>query len=163
MRESALRRSAFRRTALTVLMLALAFAYGSAKDETVDELKARVESARPEDRPNLCIRIAQQQLRNADKLYNDGKVEEARAAVEDIVTYSEKARDAATQTKKHLKNVEIEVRKIADKLRDIKRTLAFDDQPPVDQAIRRLEDIRTALLKEMFARENKKDNKKENK
>ena len=41
---------------------------------------------------------------------------------------------------------------MADKLRDIKRTLAFEDQPPVEQAIHRLEDIRTTLLKEMFAK-----------
>jgi hypothetical protein len=149
---------AMRRFALTVLLLALASSYGAAKDETVEELKARVESSRVEDRPELCTRIAQHQLRNADKLYNEGKEDEARAAVEDIVTYSEKARDAATQTKKHLKNVEIDVRKIADKLRDIKRTLAFDDQPPVEQAIRRLEDVRTSLLKEMFAREKNKEN-----
>jgi len=31
----------------------------------------------------------------------------------------------------------------------------FEDQPPVEQAIRRLEDIRTTLLKEMFAKEKK--------
>jgi len=148
-----------RRFALTMLFLALASAYGAAKNETVDELKTRVESARVEDRPELCIRIAQHQLRNADKLYTDGQVEQAHAAVEDIVSYSEKARDAATQTKKHLKNVEIDVRKIADKLRDIKRTLAFEDQPPVEQAIRRLEDIRTTLLQQMFAKENKKEKK----
>ena len=144
--------TAMRRFALTVLLLALASSYGAAKDETVDELKARVPGARLEDRPELCIRIAQHQLRNADKLYTEGQVDQARAAVDDIVTYSEKARDAALQTKKHLKNVEIDVRKIADKLRDVKRTLAFDDQPPVEQAIRRLEDIRTTLLKEMFAK-----------
>ena len=148
-----------RRFALTMLFLALVSAYGAAKNETVDELKTRVESARVEDRPELCIRIAQHQLRNADKLYTDGQVEQAHAAVEDIVSYSEKARDAATQTKKHLKNVEIDVRKIADKLRDIKRTLAFEDQPPVEQAIRRLEDIRTTLLQQMFAKENKKEKK----
>jgi hypothetical protein len=41
---------------------------------------------------------------------------------------------------------------MAEKLRDIKRTLAFEDQPPVEQAIRRLEDVRTILLKEMFAK-----------
>jgi polyhydroxyalkanoate synthesis regulator phasin len=148
-----------RRLAFTLLLLALASAYGAAKNETVDELKSRVESARPEDRPELCIRIARRQLGNADKLYSDGKAEEARATVDDIVTYSEKARDAATQTKKRLKNVEIDVRKIADKLRDIKRTLAFEDQAPVDQAVRRLEDIRTALLKEMFAKDSKKEKK----
>ena len=144
---------------VTIFVLALVSGCGAAKDETVDELKARFESAHPEDRPELAIRIARSQLRNADKLYVDGKADQAAAAVEDIVTYSEKARDAATQTNKHLKNVEIDVRKMAEKLRDIKRTLAFEDQPPVEQAIRRLEDIRTALLKEMFAKDNKKEKK----
>ncbi|MGA8539784.1 MAG: hypothetical protein WB566_09815, partial [Terriglobales bacterium] len=132
-----------RRFAVTMLLLALASGYGVARDETIDELKARVENARPEDRPELCIQVAHHQLRNADKLYTEGQVDQARAAVDEIVIYSEKARDAALQTRKHLKDVEIAVRKIADKLRDVKRTLAFDDQPPVDQAIHRLEDIRT--------------------
>ncbi len=148
-----------RRLAFTMLLLAIVSAYGAARDESVDGLKSRFESAHPEDRPELGIQIARHQLRNADKLYSDGKVEQASAAVEDIVSYCEKARDAATQTRKHLKNVEIDVRKIAEKLRDIKRTLAFDDQPPVEHAIRRLEDVRTTLLKEMFAKENKKEKK----
>lgn len=147
-----MRRLAFSKL-VVVLALAFASVYATAKEETVDELKARVEGARPEDRADLCIRIAQLQLRNADKFYSDGNVDQARAAVDDIVTYSEKARDAAKQVKKRLKNVEINVRKMAEKLRDIRRTLAFDDQPPVEQAIRRLEDIRTALLKEMFAKD----------
>ena len=154
---SAMRRLAF---LMLVVALALACSYGAAKDETVDELKARFESARPEDRADLAIRIAQYQVRNADKFYSDGQVDHARAAVEDIVTYSEKARDTVTQTRKRLKNVEINVRKMAEKLRDIKRTLAFEDQPPVIQAIDRLEDIRTTLLKEMFAKENKEEQKK---
>ena len=148
-----------RRLAFTMLFLAIVSAYGAARDESVDGLKSRFESAHPEDRPELGIQIARHQLRNADKLYSDGKVEQASAAVEDIVSYCEKARDAATQTRKHLKNVEIDVRKIAEKLRDIKRTLAFDDQPPVEHAIRRLEDVRTTLLKEMFAKDNKKEKK----
>jgi hypothetical protein len=152
-----------RRIAFCIFLLALGSAFGLAKEETVDELKARFASARPEDRPELGIRIAQHQLRNADRLYNEGKVEQAREAVQDIVGYAEKARDAATQTKKRLKNVEIDARKMADKLRDIKRTLALEDQPPVEQAIGRLEDVRTALLKEMFANDKKNDKKKEKK
>lgn len=146
-----------RRLSLFLFLLTLACAHCMARDETAAELKLRVENARPEDCPELCIRVAQQQLRNADNLYNEGRVEEARAAVDDIVTYSEKARDAAIQTKKRLKNVEIDVRKMSDRLRDIKRTLAFDDQPSVEQAIRRLEETRTALLKDMFS--SKKDKK----
>ena len=131
----------------------------AAKEESLPELKARFEKARLEDQPELAIKIAQFQLHDADRLYKDGKSDEARAAVTDIVAYSQKASDTASQANKRLKNVEIDVRKIADKLRDIKRTLAFEDQPAVDQAIRNLEDIRTKLLNEMFAKEDKKGKK----
>ena len=143
---------------LNVLLLAVVLGsiiVAAAREETLAELKARAESARPEDRAPLCLQIAHLQLRNADKLYNEGNVEQARAAVDDIVTYSEKAKDSATQSKKHLKNVEIAVRKMADKLRDIRRTLNLEDQPPVDAAVKRLEDIRTTLLDAMFRKEKK--------
>ncbi|MGA9903357.1 MAG: hypothetical protein WBQ39_15575, partial [Terriglobales bacterium] len=71
------------------LALALASSYGAAKEESVDEMKAHFESARLEDRAELGIRIAQHQLHSADELYNAGKVEPARAAVEEIAIYSE--------------------------------------------------------------------------
>ena len=148
-----------RRVGLHILLLAVCCTCGIAKDETVAELKARFESAHLEDRADLGIRIAFAELRSADKLYQEGNIEQAQVSVGEIVSYSEKAGDAATQTKRRLKNVEIDVRKMADKLRDIKRTVAFEDQPPIDQAVHRLEDLRTALLKEMFAREKKKDKK----
>jgi hypothetical protein len=144
------------RLALTLPLLAFAFACLAAKDASLEELKNRFAGARVEDRAELGIRIAQLQLRNTDKLYVEGKVEQAVVAVDEIASYCEKARDAATRANKHLKNTEIDVRKIADKLRDIKRTVAFDDQAPLDQAIRRLEDVRTTLLKEMFANDHPK-------
>ncbi len=148
---------------LAIWMLLFAFTAGTvaARDETIDELKSRAQNAPPQDRPHLRIRIAELQLRNADKLYKEGDVEHARAAVDEIVTYSEQARDSAVETKKHLKNVEITVRKIAERLRDIKRTLALEDQPPIDQAVQRLEEVRTSLLKRMFS--NDKDKSKEKK
>ena len=144
------------RFVLFVLFLAFASICGATKDETADEMKVRFETARAEDRAELAIRIAQKQTSAADKLYNDGKVDLANMAVDDVVSYSEKARDAATETKKHLKEIEIDVRKMAQKLRDIKRTVAFDDQPPIDGAVQRLENVRTDLLKAMFAKDKKK-------
>ena len=142
-----------RRLTISILLVAIGLHLcAAAKDESVIELKARFEKARPEERPELAMRIAQHQLHDADKFYGEGNVDQAAAAVGDIAAYSEKGRDAAIQTRKHLKNVEIDVRKIAEKLRDIKRTLAFEDQAPVEQAVRRLEDVRTSLLKEMFAK-----------
>ncbi|MFZ3343147.1 MAG: hypothetical protein WA609_02510 [Terriglobales bacterium] len=143
-----------RRLALCFLLFALA-ANCVAREETVAELKARLESARPEDRPEICVQIARLELRAADKLYGEGHVDEARADVEDVATYFEKARDAAIESKKHLKNVEINGRKTSEKLRDMKRTLAFEDQAPVEKAIRQIEDVRTALLNEMFSEKKK--------
>lgn len=148
---------AMRRIALCIFLLAFVSANGMNLEETVDALKARLPNAAPDDRPELCIRIAQHLLHSADLLYNDGHVDDARTSVEELVAYAEKARDAAIVSKKHLKNVEIDTRKMSERLRDIKRTLAFEDQPPLDQAIRRLEEIRTVLLQEMFAK--KKDKK----
>jgi hypothetical protein len=144
---------------LAMWMLLLAFAAGpaAARDETLDELKSRVQNAPTQDRPRLCIRIAELQLRNADKLYKAGDVEHARAAVDEIITYSEQGRDSAVETNKHLKHVEITVRKIAERLRDIKRILAIEDQPPVDQAVQRLEEVRTSLLQRMFSKDKDRD------
>jgi flagellin-specific chaperone FliS len=120
------------------------------KDESLEQLKARVASASPEQRVGLCLEIAERQLSAADKFYTAGNVDQARAAVDDIVSYSEQARDAANQSGKKLKNAEISVRKMASKLRDIKRTLNFDDQPPVQEAIDHLERVRSDLLARMF-------------
>jgi hypothetical protein len=127
----------------------LVFAY---KTETLQELIAREEAARVEDRPALCTEIAERQLKSADELYTAGKVEEAQAALKDVVSYSEKAHDAAIQSGKKLKNTEIDFRRMAAKLRDIKRSLNFDDQPPVQSAADRLESLRTDLLSHMFGK-----------
>jgi len=113
---------------------------------------ARAEAAKIEDRPALYVEIAERQLKSADELYTAGKVEDAQTALKDVVTYSEKAHDAAIQSGKRLKNTEIDFRKMAAKLRDIKRSLNFDDQAPVQAAADRLENLRTDLLSHMFGK-----------
>jgi len=139
------------RTQLTIaaVLLATCLAFAG-RQETLQELMARCESAKVEDRPALCVEIAERQLKSADELYTAGKVDEARSALKDVVAYSEKAHDAAIQTGKRVKNTEIEFRKMAAKLRDIKRTVNFDDQEPLQAAADRMESLRTDLLTHMF-------------
>jgi hypothetical protein len=67
------------------------------------------------------------------------------------------------ETKKHLKNIEITARKIAERLRNIKRTVALEDQAPIDQAVQSLEEVRTSLLQHMFSNEKDKERDKEKK
>lgn len=124
----------------------------ASKAETLQELMARAEAARPEDRPALYVEIAERQLKTADELYGAGKVDEATAALKDVVTYSEKAHDSSLQSGKRLKGTEIALRKMSARLRDIKRTLNFEDQPPVQAAADRIENLRTNLLTKMFGK-----------
>jgi hypothetical protein len=132
---------------LTTTLLAFAL-----KQDSLQDLIARADAAKVEDRPALYVEIAERQLKSADELFTGGKVENAQSAVKDVVTYSEKAHDAAIQSGKKLKNTEIDFRKMAAKLRDIKRTLNFDDQAPVQAAADRLESLRTDLLSHMFGK-----------
>ncbi|HZQ24218.1 MAG TPA: hypothetical protein VFA89_15610 [Terriglobales bacterium] len=138
------------------LLLALAFGALARKDETLEQLKARADAPNLEERINVCLDIAEREANNADQFYTKGDVEQGRAAVDDVASYSEKARDAATQSGKKLKTAEITVRKMAKKLRDMKRTLAFEDQGPVQAAVDRLESVRSDLLARMFGKDKKK-------
>lgn len=150
------------RIRVTILMLlALACSTGLAhplapSDETIEQLIARAEAAPPGDRAGLYLQIARRQAESADKLYQAGDAEAGNAALTDVVTYSGKASDAATRTGKKLKDTEIGLRKMAEKFRDVKHNLPFDDQAPVQQAIDRLEKMRTDLLSAMFGKKGKK-------
>jgi hypothetical protein len=137
---------------IAVLVLGISFFALASKPETLQDLMNRVESVRVEDRPALCVEIAERQLKAANELYTAGKVEEAQTAVRDVVAYSEKGHDAAMESGKKVKNTEIAFRKMAAKLRDIKRSLNFDDQAPVEAAADRLESLRTDLLSHMFGK-----------
>lgn len=136
----------------TFLLLITAFPLllWAAKEESIEQLKARLASAPPDQQISLSLKIAQHQLEAADKLYTDGKSDDARAAVADVVSYSEKAGEAATQTGKKLKQAEISVRKMAHKLQDIKRSVNFEDQQPLQDATDHLEHVRSELLVKMF-------------
>jgi hypothetical protein len=143
----------------SVIMLAVLLSITAAifawTEADVQQLKSRVESARVEELPSLCTQIAKKQAGSADNFYKEGKIDEARAAVDDVVNYSDKARDAAVRSGKKVKDTEIAVRKLAEKLRNLKRTLAFEDQAPVQSAIDRLEQMRTDLFERMFGKKQK--------
>jgi hypothetical protein len=125
-------------------------------DESLEQLIARADSASPGDKPSLYIKIARHQADAADKAYMEGDGDAGNKALGNVVTYSEKAGEAAGTTGKKLKDTEIALRKMAEKFRDVKHNLPFDDQAPVQQAIDRLEKMRTDLLSVMFSKKGKK-------
>jgi hypothetical protein len=122
------------------------------KNESVEQLIARSEIVRPEDRPALYVEIARRKADAADKLYNDGNAEAGKAALQDVLTYFQKATDSSIATGKKQKDTEITLRKMAAKFRDLKRTVVFEDQAPIQKAVDDLERMRTDLLAAMFGK-----------
>ena len=142
---------------ITFLFLAAAAMAVAQKGASLEELINRAQAAPTPAQPNLYTELAERQLEAADKLYNSGDSNAANSAVEDVVTYSGKAVYAATESGSHMKPTEIALRKMAARLRPIRRTLAFEDQKPVEDAANRLEALRTDLLSRMFDKGKKKD------
>ena len=126
------------------------------KDESLEEMKARVDAARPEEKISLSIQIARKELdviAEASKSSND---EVAHSALAELLTYAGKASETSLQTNKKLKDTEIALRKIAERLRDLKRNADFEQQAPLQDASERVENMRTQLLSKMFAKKERK-------
>jgi hypothetical protein len=140
---------------LITLLAGISFAAYGSKQESLEQLIARAPSARAEDQPHLFIEIARKELEAAEKSYKASENDAARKSVDEVVSYSSKASDAASHTGKKLKDTEIALRKMAGKLRDLKRGLPFEDQGPVQAAADRLEQMRTQLLGQMFGKKEK--------
>ncbi len=136
-------------TVFAVVAAAMAAAAPSS-EPTIDELKARLASASIGDRPHLCVQIAQKELSEADKLYAANEVEKGQAALADVVSFSELARDYSIQSHKYQKQTEIAARTMTRKLTDLLHSLGHDDQAPVRDAINRLQRVRDDLLFAMF-------------
>jgi hypothetical protein len=134
------------------IIAAVGISYGFTKELSLEQLKARLQNAKPDERATLSVRVAELQVENADKLYTAGKSEEAVTAIHEVVSHSEQAQQAAEQTGHKLKNIEIAVRRMARRLTDIKRRLPFDDQATVQEAVERLDQIDSDLLKRMFGK-----------
>jgi len=119
-------------------------------EQTIDELKARVSAANIADKAKLCVQIAEKQLTAADKSFSADEPEKAQESLTDVVAYSELARDYSIQSHKHQKDIEIAVRTMTRKLNELWHVVGREDQPPVKEAITRLERVRDDLLAAMF-------------
>ena len=142
-------------------LVAVLAACGSAKttDEPLEALKARAESARPNEQGPLFAAIARREVNEADRFYTEGDIAKAKRAVDEVVAYAGRATDAAHKSGKQLKQTEIVLRDTARRLDDVRKTLNFEDMPYVEAAVRQVEKLRRKLLEQMFGPQTK-ENKK---
>ena len=121
-----------------------------AADETAAELKARADAAHGAHQARLCLEYARLQLEDSNQLFNDGNVDKGQREIQEAVEYARKAADAASESGKDLKQTEIALRKLAERMHDIGESLAFEDRQPVRDAVNQIQDIRSGLMVRMW-------------
>jgi len=132
-----------------VVVLALA-GVALAGNETLADLKARADAAGGIERAKLCLEYAHRQLTEANNQFNQGELEKGQADIREVVEYSRKAADAAEAADRHLKETEIELRKIGKRMHEVGQSLAFEDREPVEKAVDEIEQIRSELMIKMW-------------
>ncbi len=123
-----------------------------ASQRSLEELKAEVAKANPKDQPKLYVEIAELELKTVEALYSEADAEKGQQALEQLTADCEAAAKASKTTRKHMKQTEISLRKIGERLNDVQRSAAFDDRPPIKAALDRIEQARTTLLDAMFSK-----------
>jgi hypothetical protein len=85
-----------------------------------------------------------------DDAFSAGNTEEAQVALADVIEYGVRAARESTNTGKRMKQTEIALRKIADRLDGIGKSVDVDSRPPVVEGVKKLEAARNDLLFRMF-------------
>jgi len=137
--------------AVALVLLAVAVASSGKKEETLEQLIARADAARPDQQPDLYVEIAERQMKSLLDASHDERWAEFRVTLQDVIRYCDRAQVTAIQSKKKVKRTEIKIRQISLRLRNMKFDVDADDQPSVQAAVDKLEHYRAELFKSMFS------------
>lgn len=138
-----------------IILLSLALAAGG-EQKTVDQLKAEAEHASADQQGRLYAEIADKLVAIADKQFTDGESVKGHATVQEILQYATKAHDLVLETRKKMKETEKSLRECHRRLDNMKRTLAAEDRPRIEDVEKQLEKLTEDVLESMFAPPDKK-------
>jgi len=136
--------------AVALVLLAVAVASSGKREETLEQLIARADAARPDQQPDLYVEIAERQMKSLLDASHDERWAEFRVTLQDVIKYCDRAQVTAIQSKKKVKRTEIKIRQISVRLRNMKFDVDADDQPSVQAAVDKLEHFRAELFRSMF-------------
>lgn len=121
-----------------------------AREESLEQLKAQVTSAKPDDQPKIYVKIAELELKNVNTAFDGGDTQAGQVKLQDLTAACENAAKTSMATRKHMKQTEIALRKVSDRLEEIRKAVEFESRPPLQTAAERVEKARSDLLDAMF-------------
>lgn len=113
-------------------------------------LRTEAEAAHEGHRAKLFVDLAHDEMEAADKAFTEGNVELGHKLAASAGNDADEAGKAAVDSGKRLKDTEIDLRKLQTRARDIGRSLNFEDRPPLEKIVQRIEAAREAILSRMF-------------
>src|SRR5579864_5399329 len=125
----------------------------SVAEEKLAQLKAHAEKMHEQDRGRIYSDIARELAEIANQQYAENHTEMAQATVKESVSYAEKATNSAKLHNKKIKDTEINLRECARRMEEIRRSVILEEQPPLKEAVARIDQLRKELLDHMFKKE----------
>src|SRR5436305_3707937 len=135
-----------------LLMLAVS---AVAVQRNIEQMKAAAERASGGSQARQYAELAKYLVDVADQQFTQANVEQAQTTIQEVVNYCLKARDASLKSHGKMKETEILLRETQRRVEAVKRTLAAEDRPPLDQVEKKIEQYRQDLLDEMFGSKKK--------
>jgi hypothetical protein len=126
-------------------------AVGPAGQKDLEALKAEAAKATGGQQAKRYAEIAERLVEVADQQFSQGNSVQAHATVQEVLDDSIKAHDVALRTHDNRKEVEIHLRETQRRLENVKRTLAAEDRPALEDVEKKLAELRQELLDSMFA------------
>jgi len=139
-------------TALLLLVVGAvsAMATDNNSNAEVEKLKTQAATEDANGQVKSFTKVAEIQLKQLSDAYDEGNESKAKAALHDVLEYGIKAAHTAQQSRKRMKQTEIALRKISNRLDDIGKSVSFEERQPITDAVNKLETARSDLLHAMF-------------
>jgi hypothetical protein len=116
----------------------------------IEELKQKI--AHDSER-EICVHSAQlvrDLVEQFNTEINTGQLQPAQQSLDQIGSYADKAREAASKSHHKLKEAELVLHKSARRLSDIAQAMSVEDRPAIMLIVKRIEAADDALLREVF-------------
>jgi hypothetical protein len=138
------------RYSFLLIILLLTSILHAGQKPTVEELQRKVELAHGGKKADLLLQLAHGQLEQVDNLYHDGNSEKAFNLLKEAGSNADQATSISLDSGKRLKDTEIQLRKLSQRLQAMRQEASFEDRKPFDICIQNLEQDRSKLLDRMF-------------
>ena len=112
--------------------------------------RAEAQASHDSHRAKLFVELAHAEMEAADKAFTEGYVDLGQKLAADSAADADQASKTAVDSGKRLKDTELDLAKLERRTRDIGKSLNFDDRPPIEKIVQRIQQMRQALLDRMF-------------